>query len=241
MISQLHCLTPSADLLAQMRPHQIGVEYAVSDDAVDVFLHGVIGDEFDGMDSQSVAKLLSDNRGKAVNLRVNSPGGLAYDGVAIYNAIQAHDGPTTGTIEGLAGSAASLAVIACDSVRCYPGAAFHPHYSLIMAMGHQSDIRQALDMQIRLDADMEAIYAEASGQSVETVKAQLMGPHGDGTRFSADEALAAGYVHELIKHDRKQTAKLDPALPGMAAAVLRQRLELMQMEMRNKLLTTRRT
>jgi len=226
MITQLQCLAPMGEILAQMRPHQMAVEYAVHADSVDIFLHGVIGDAFDGMDSQSVARLLNDNTGKPVNLRVNSPGGLAYDGVAIFNAIKAHDAPTTGTIEGLAGSAASLAVIACDSVRCYPGGAFHPHYAMIMAMGHQADLEQAMIQLERLDRDLEQLYSERSGQSMAVVKEQLTGPHGDGTRFSAAEALAAGYVDEVISHGKKKqaAATTDNALPGMSPALHRRKM-----------------
>ena len=104
----------------------------------------------------------------------------------------------------MAGSAASLAVIACDTVRCYQAGVFQPHYSMIMAMGHQAEIRQALATQERLDQDLESVYANASGQSVATVKEQLLGPHGDGTRFSAEQALKAGYVDEVIKHTKKK-------------------------------------
>jgi len=226
MITQLHCLAPTGDLLAQCRPHQMNVRCAVHEESMDVFLHGVIGDAFDGADSQTFVRTLADNPGKAINLRVNSPGGLAYDGVAIFNAIKSHDGPSTGTIEGMAGSAASLAVIGCDTVRCYQGAAFQPHYALIMAMGHQADLRQALDQLVGLDRDLEQLYSEASGQSIETVKTQLMGEHGDGTRFSAEEAKVAGYVDEVISHSKKKqaAATTDNALPGMAASLRRRRL-----------------
>jgi len=214
-MNQLICLAPTGDLLAQCRPKQMNVTCAVSDDAVDIFLHGIIGDEFTATDSLSIAGVLAENRGKSVNLRVNSPGGLAYDGVAMFNAIDGHDGHTTGTIEGMAGSAASLAVIACDNVRCHAGAVFHPHYSLVMAFGHQADIRNALETQERLDTDLEHTYSDASGQSLDVVRDQLMGPHGDGTRFSAEQALAAGYVDEVIPRNKKK---------GPGASVDHQRL-----------------
>ena len=92
-----------------------------------------------------------------------------------------------------------------------------------MAMGHKADLEQAMIQLDRLDADLEQLYSEQSGQSLDIVKSQLMGPHGDGTRFSADEALTAGYVDEVISHGKKKqaAAKLDAALPGMSDAVRR--------------------
>jgi ATP-dependent Clp protease, protease subunit len=171
---------------------------SVNNDSVEVWLHGIIGDEYTQTDSASISKLLSANRGKPLSLYVNSPGGLAYDGVAIFNAIQSHTGPTTGIIEGLAGSAASLAVMACDTVKAYETSKFHPHYSLCIAMGHKADIQDTLIMMEKLDADLEQLYATRTGNAVDVIKSHLVGPHGDGTHFTATEAKAAGYVDELI-------------------------------------------
>lgn len=209
------------------------VSYAVSDESVDIWLHGAIGDEYTESDALSVSKLLAQNRGKPVNLRVNSPGGLAYDGVAIYNAIDGHDAHTTGTIEGLAGSAASLAVIACDTVRCHSSAVFHPHYSLIGVVGHQADVREALSIMEQLDRDFEDVYAEASGRTKAQVQADLLGPNGDGTRFSAQAALEAGYVDELIPHkkskqaagvERSNTFQNEKISAAITAAILEERV-----------------
>jgi len=121
----------------------------------------------------------------------------------------------------LAGSAASLAAIACDNVHCQPGSAFHPHYSLVVAIGHQAEIRDALLMQERLDTDLEQMYAEESGRSVKQVKADLIGPNGDGTRFSAEEAVAAGYADKMIVRQGKAAKPAaitrDNTLAAMAA------------------------
>ena len=181
----------------------LGVYLQADDDGVEIMLHGFVGDEYTGTDSGTLAQTLSQNRGKPVTLRVNSPGGLAYDGVAIYNAIASHDGPTTGIIEGMAGSAASLAVIAADTVKSYPSGQFVPHYAIGLAYGHQSDLRDALTRLEKLDAEVEQIYAERSGQDLGTVRKQLLGPEGDGTQFSAKEAMEAGYVDEIIELKKK--------------------------------------
>lgn len=219
-MKQLTCKIPPK-LMASFHDESMKVQYLVTDDSLDIFLHGIIGDEYTQTDSLSVAQLLASHKGKPVNLRVNSPGGLAYDGVAMFNAIDAHDGPTTGIIEGMAGSAASLAVIACDTVKCYSSAVFHPHYSLVVAMGHQADIREALAIQEVLDSDLESVYAEASGQTLAQVKADLMGPNGDGTRMNADAAFKAGYVDEIIGHKKQKPAA---SVGNPQALVIRQKL-----------------
>ena len=187
---------------------------AVQSDSIVVWLHGIVGDDYTQTDSASIAKVLSANRGKPLNLYVNSPGGLAYDGVAIFNAIQAHTGPTTGIIEGMAGSAASLAVVACDTVKAYQNSKFHPHYSLCIAMGHKDEIKDTLLMMEKLDADLEQLYADRTGNSLDVIRQHLIGPHGDGTHFTATEAKAAGYIDEVIATQAKkpQGSKLNNAV-----------------------------
>jgi len=195
-------------------------------DELELFLHGIVGDDYDGCDSQTVASTLSQHRGKPLTLRVNSPGGLAYDGLAIYNAIASHTGETTGVIEGVAGSAASLIVLGCDTVKAYPSAQYLPHYSLMFAMGHQADLRDALSLLEKLDTELEQIYAERSGQSLEKVKADLLGPEGDGVRMNAREAMEAGYIHELIEVPKRAAASRPAAV---SAAPLNARMRLLKL------------
>jgi ATP-dependent Clp protease protease subunit len=47
-----------------------------------------------------------------LDLRLNSPGGSVFDAVAIYNALQRHEGTVTVTIDGIAASAASYIAMA---------------------------------------------------------------------------------------------------------------------------------
>ncbi|WP_207557969.1 ATP-dependent Clp protease proteolytic subunit, partial [Mycobacteroides abscessus] len=51
-----------------------------------------------------------------LTVRVNSPGGNAFDGINIANAIMRHPGKTTTYIDGLAASAASVIAVASDEV-----------------------------------------------------------------------------------------------------------------------------
>lgn len=184
----------------------------VTDNEVDFWLHGIVGDDYTQTDAGTFSKVLAQNKGKTLNLYVNSPGGLAYDGVAMFNAIQAHQGKTIGIIDGLAGSAASLAITACDTVKGYETSKFHPHYSLCVAMGHANDIRDTLLQMEKLDADLERIYAARTGLSISQVKTHLIGPHGDGTHFTATEAKSSGYIDDVIpmttKRARNQTGEM---------------------------------
>jgi ATP-dependent protease ClpP protease subunit len=51
-----------------------------------------------------------------LTVRINSPGGSVFDGVAIYNALKRHDGAVTVWIDGIAASIASMIAMAGDEV-----------------------------------------------------------------------------------------------------------------------------
>ena len=178
-------------------------------DNVEIFLTGVVGDDYMGMDSGSIAKVLSNNRGKPVTLRVNSPGGLAFDGLAIHNALAAHDGPTTGIIEGLAASAASLAVIGCDTVKCYANATYQIHEGLSFAFGHVADLQDSIEWLQQFNEAAVATYAAKTKKPYEYIAAAMLGDKGDGTKYTAAQALEIGFVDEVIPigNNKKTAAK----------------------------------
>jgi len=76
--------------------------------------------------ARDVARSLSQNPREAVTVHVNSYGGSVSEALAIFNALQAHAGPVTVLVEGVAYSAAT--VIAC-AARCvaYESALFGFH------------------------------------------------------------------------------------------------------------------
>ena len=165
---------------------------------LEIFLTGIVGDEYTQSDSASICKILSANKGKPVTMRVNSPGGLAFDGLAIHNAIAAHDGPTTGIIESLAASAASLAVIGCDVVKMYANATYHIHEGQSFAFGHIADLQDSIEWLQQFNSAAVDTYSAKTGQDAKTMAKALLGDKGDGTKYSAEQAKSAGFIDEII-------------------------------------------
>lgn len=169
----------------------------VTDEQIEIRLDGVVGDEYTQSDASSIRGLLSKHKGKPVIMRVASGGGLAFDGINIHNALAEHDGPTTGIIESLAASAAAVAVLGAKTIQMNANATFMIHESIGVAMGHAWEIREMLQWMDRLDNAIAETIADKTGIPIQTVVTQLKG-NGDGTVFTAAEALQAGYVHEII-------------------------------------------
>ena len=89
-----------------------------------------------------------------VNIYMNSGGGDAYAGLAIANMIRRHKGKTTGHVDGLAASIASVIVSGCDRVIIHNGGQFMMHKPLTIAMGNANDFKTAIK---RLDACQDCI------------------------------------------------------------------------------------
>ncbi|MET0426671.1 MAG: head maturation protease, ClpP-related [Actinoplanes sp.] len=102
-----------------------------------------------------------------LTLRINSPGGEVFDGVAIYNALQRHAGRITGHVDGLAASAASFIAMAADELVVEPGAQLMIHDAQGMCWGNAADARQLADMLDRTSQTIAMIYAERAGGSAD--------------------------------------------------------------------------
>jgi ATP-dependent protease ClpP protease subunit len=174
------------------------IVYNETPQELEIFLTGIVGDEYTQSDSASISKVLSANKGKPVTMRVNSPGGLAFDGLAIHNALAAHDGPTVGIIERLAASAASLAVLGCDTVKMYANATYHIHEGLSFAFGHIADLQDSIEWLQQFNSAAIATYSAKTGKSEKEMASALLGDKGDGTKYSAEQAKSAGFVDEII-------------------------------------------
>lgn len=185
------------------------VFWAESDAGIEVLLFGTVGDDYTETDAGSIQRILSANRNKPVTMRVNSFGGLAFDGLAIYNALADHPAPTRGIIESVAASAASLAVLGADRVLMQANAIFHIHEGLAAGVGHIADLRETIDWLQKFNAAAVATYAAKTGKPEEELAAALLGANGDGTKYTAAEALQMGFIDEILQTRKtgKNTAK----------------------------------
>ena len=89
-----------------------------------------------------------------VNVYMNSGGGDAYAGLAIANMIRRHKGKTTGHVDGLAASIASVIVSGCDKVIIHNGGQFMMHKPLTIVIGNANDFKTTIK---RLDACQDCI------------------------------------------------------------------------------------
>ena len=127
-----------------------------------------------------------------VTVRVNSGGGTATEGAAIHSAFAAHKGKVNMVVEGWAASAASLFVMAGDTVTMRPGALLMIHDPSAGNWGTCDDHRRvasALDVMGNVYAQ---VYADRCGKSPEEVREMMRAE----TWLGPAEAVAQGFADE---------------------------------------------
>src|SRR5690606_40681426 len=98
-----------------------------------------------------------------ITVRINSPGGDMFEGIAIYNLLRAH--PAKVTVEGLgwAASAASIIAMAGDEIRMGLGSFMMVHTAWGIVIGNRHDMRDAATLFDRFDAAIADIYQARTG------------------------------------------------------------------------------
>lgn len=158
-------------------------------DAVEMFLYDEIG--FFGITAKEFASQLSQIDAETIHLRINSPGGDVFDGVAIHNALRQHPAHVVTHIDGLAASIASVIALAGDEVRIAPNAFFMIHNPWGVTVGDARDHRKMADTldSIALGA-IASTYEAKTGASREVIETWM----DEETWFSAEQAAEAGFV-----------------------------------------------
>jgi ATP-dependent protease ClpP protease subunit len=153
-----------------------------------------------GVSAQDFARELQEVDSETITLRLNSPGGEVYDGIAIMNALIDHKAKVTVKVDALAASIASVIAMAGDSVVMGSHSEFMIHDASTIAMGNAADIREIADMLDRVSENIAQVYAERAGGKAEDWRALMLAE----TWFSADEAVAAGLADKVAPKPQKR-------------------------------------
>jgi ATP-dependent Clp protease, protease subunit len=155
----------------------------------------------------------------ALTVRINSPGGSLFDGVAIYNALKRHDARVTVWIDGIAASIASVIAMAGDEVIMPENAMLMIHDPSALVIGTAADMRGMAEALDKMKAGMVAAYRDKSGRDDAEIEALMR----DETWLSAKEALNLGLA-DRIEQPVRMAAHFDLSRfrnpPPQLAAIL---------------------
>lgn len=205
-----------------------------------LYIYDIIGAGFfeEGVTAKSVRdELAKMNKAERLTVRINSPGGNVFDGVAIRAQLEQWDAGVDVLVDGIAASAASYITTVGDKVSMAEGAMLMVHDPWSFAVGNSAEMLKAAETLDKIAESMVGAYAKKSGKSAQDVRQTMK----DETWMSADDAIAYGLADE--KSDEKAAAFAIPAAFGFKhppqpaeqpkprhkneLAAMRRRLELM--------------
>jgi ATP-dependent Clp protease protease subunit len=200
----------------------IGVRLAAAPNGTVIDIFGQIGKNpftGEGISDADVSRALKDATGD-VTVNINSPGGSAFQGLAIYSMLGGYAGRVIVNILGAAGSAASIVAMAGDTIRISNAGSVMIHNSQAAIMGDRHDMEDGVAALTELDAAIRGIYAARTGQK-DAALDEMMTPS-IGTWMFGKEAIDKGFADEMLEADK---VTKDPAAKDKAKKNARAELD----------------
>jgi ATP-dependent protease ClpP protease subunit len=183
----------------------------------EIVIYDEIGKSWWGEDTVSAKQFLDDLNAlgevDAITLRVNSPGGDVFDGVAIHNSLKNHKAKVTAHVDGIAASAASFIVMAADKVVMPANSFLLIHGASGMSWGNADDMRAVADDLDRIDKSLTATYVARAKSTTAKVKTLMK----EDRLMDAAEAKEWGFADEVTS-EKRLAAKFSLRLLPKAAA-----------------------
>ena len=126
-----------------------------------------------GVTAGDFINAIRDIKASTITLRINSPGGDVFDGIAIFNAIARHPATVNVYVDGIAASAASFIVQAGDMRTMMPHSQMMIHDAHGLVMGPADDMRRMADVLDMNSNNIASIYASRAGGTVEEWRAKM--------------------------------------------------------------------
>jgi ATP-dependent Clp protease protease subunit len=132
-------------------------------------------------------------RSREITLRINSPGGSVFDGVAIYNLLAERRDRITAHVIGLAASMASVIMLAGKRTTAAANATIMIHNPAGLVLGESKDMRDMANVLDKARGPLVAAYAAKTKKGADEITKAM-----DATTwFTAEEAKAWGLVDEV--------------------------------------------
>jgi len=161
-----------------------------------IFLGSAIDDQVANVIVAQLLYLNHEDPEKEIQIYINSPGGVIYAGLAIYDTMQMISNPISTVAVGVTASFGTVLLTAGTKGRRFalPNATIHLHQPLGGAQGQATDIEIAAKQILQLKAKLNGIMAKHTGQTLEVIE------HDTDRDFymSAQQAAEYGLVDQVL-------------------------------------------
>ena len=178
-------------------------------DTHEIMIYGEIGSDWgpDDLSAASFVRALAQVTASNIVLRINSPGGAIFDGIAIHSALARHPARVTAHVDGIAASAASFVAQAADDIVMATPAKMMIHDASGLAIGGAEDMRAMADLLDELSDTIAGIYAARSGRPVARWRTAMRA----ATWYSSASAVADGLADRVADPPAGDQAPRDRA------------------------------
>jgi ATP-dependent Clp protease protease subunit len=137
-----------------------------------IFLGTPIDDQVANVIVAQLLFLSREDSEKEIQMYINSPGGVIYSGLAIYDTMQMISNPISTVAVGVTASFGTVLLTAGTKGRRYalPNATIHMHQPLGGAQGQATDIEIQTKQILRLRTLLNGIMAKHTGKTVDVIK-----------------------------------------------------------------------
>jgi ATP-dependent protease ClpP protease subunit len=139
-----------------------------------------------------------------IEVRINSPGGDAFEGVSIGNLIKAQGKPVDVFVDGIAASAASIIAMCGDSITVAPNAMMMVHNAWSLCAGDAGDMRKMADTLDKVSSSIAQTYVNRTAKTMDEVKAIMDAE----TWMGADDCLKDGFCTAIGTTENKAAMAL---------------------------------
>jgi ATP-dependent Clp protease protease subunit len=142
---------------------------------------------------------------KQINMYINSPGGMIYSGLAVYDTMRLVSAPIATYAVGVTASFGTILLTAGATGQRYalPNATIHLHQPLGGAEGQARDIEIQAKEILRLRSRLNDIIAKHTGQKIEVIERDTDRDYW----MTAEQAVKYGLIDGVIEQNTDSDAE----------------------------------
>lgn len=177
---------------------------ALSPEKAEMRMYGTVS-QWSDLNASAVSDELSklSKKYKEIDIRLHSPGGSVFEGIAIRSAMQACPAKLTVIVDGVAASMGSILMVSGEKNKAAKNARIMIHQGSMVAIGSASKLKNAATLLESINNEMAEIYAEKTGKDKQWIIDNWM-KEGEDKWFTAKEAQSAGLIDEIIESKSNQ-------------------------------------
>lgn len=166
-----------------------------------IFVGTPIDDQIANLVVAQLLYLSNEDPERGIQMYINSPGGMIYAGMAIYDTMKMIPNKISTFAVGVTASFGTVLLAAGTKGQRYalPNATIHMHQPLGGAQGQASDIEIQAKEILRLKANLNQIMADSTGQPLEVIERDTERDFYMDAQAAVDYGLVDQVLHQAAK------------------------------------------